>query len=382
MAGRRAFGSIRQLSSGRFQARYQGPDLAEHKAPRTFAQKRTAEGWLASEDRLIANGGWVDPARRAAAEESRGLTVGEYVERVITRRQKRARKPLSHTTADLYRKDWKNVGSDALGHMLLSDLTPTVIGSWWDSLGSTPTQDGRCYDLLKSVLAEAVEDELLDKNPCRVRGAGKPAPKRRGQALTVAEGRAYVAAVPESSRLALMTALWCGLRSGEVRGLRRADVDLDRGVLRVEQAVSRVRRDETSFEWRIDGPKTAAGRRSVAMPAVMIEPLRSWMEAMVLQVPTALVFPALGDPARPMHESVLRHAHEKGREAIGQSSLTIHDLRRTAATLAAQGGATTAELMALLGHTTVAMAMVYQVATDERDRARAGRLDAAIEAAV
>lgn len=54
-----------------------------------------------------------------------------------------------------------------------------------DSLGSTPTQDGRCYDLLKSVMAEAVEDELIDRNPCRVRGAGQPAPKREGQALAV-----------------------------------------------------------------------------------------------------------------------------------------------------------------------------------------------------
>nr|WP_300148177.1 tyrosine-type recombinase/integrase [Propionicimonas sp.] len=72
---------------------------------------------------------------------------------------------------------------------------------------------------------------------------------------------------------------------------------------------------------------------------------------------------------------MLHEAHVKGRTAIGMPDLTVHDLRRTAATLAAQGGATTAELMRLLGHTTAAMAMVYQRATDARDQERARRLD-------
>jgi hypothetical protein len=114
------------------------------------------------------------------------------------------------------------------------------VADWWDGLDtSTRTQNGRAYELLKSVMAEAVEDELIPRNPCRVRGAGKPRPSHEGEALTVDEVLAYLEAVPESSRLALMTAAWCGLRSGEVRGSRRCDVDLINGVLRIEQAVQR-----------------------------------------------------------------------------------------------------------------------------------------------
>ncbi|MGN7249111.1 hypothetical protein ACTHQ1_15465 [Janibacter anophelis] len=49
------------------------------------------------------------------------------------------------------------------------------------------TSNGRCYDLLKSVMADAVEEELIDRNPCRLRGAGKPAPRRKGEVLSVQE---------------------------------------------------------------------------------------------------------------------------------------------------------------------------------------------------
>lgn len=374
---RRAFGNIRKLPSGRFQARYEGPDGAQHRAPSTFAQKRYAEAWLAAEDRLIASGGWKAPARRVAEQETAALTVGEYVERVIARREKRARRPIAKTTADLYRKDWKNRGG-ALADVLLADLTPAGVSAWWDSMGSTPTQDGRTYDLLKSVMAEAVEDELLDRNPCRVRGAGKPEPKRKGESLSIDEVLCYLAAVPEAYRLALMCAVLCGLRSGEVRGLRRRDVDLAARTLKVEQAVSRVRVDEDSFDWRVAVPKTLAGRRTVAMPSMVVEALGPWLDAMKLKDADALVFPAKVDPRSPMSDSNLRHAHEHGRRALSRPKLTVHDLRRTAATIAAQNGATTAELMRLLGHTTVQMAMTYQTAEDARDRERAARLDEAL----
>lgn len=294
---------------------------------------------------------------------------------MIQRRMRRSRRPITQTTADLYRKDWKNRGPEVLGDIPLTELTSAAVQQWCDSLGSTPIQDGRCYDLLKSVMAEAVEDEIIDRNPCRVRGAGKPEPKKRGDAVTVEEGKKYLEAVPRQYRLALMTSLWCGLRSGEVRGLRRRDVDLRAGELRIEQAVSRVRVDDHNFEWRIDAPKTPAALRTVSMPQMMVEPMREHLSKATLKTPDALVFPAIKDPTKPMGEALLRRAHHKGLAAIGKPHLTIHDLRRSAATLAAQGGATTAELMRLLGHTTVTMAMGYQVASDARDRERARRLD-------
>jgi integrase len=60
--------------------------------------------------------------------------------------------------------------------------------------------------------------------------------------------------------------------------------------------------------------------------------------------------------------------------AVGLSGLRFHDLRHTAGTLAARTGAATKELMARLGHSSPAAAMVYQHAAEDRDRLIAERL--------
>lgn len=372
---RRAFGSVRKLPSGRWQARYTGPDLTEHRASNTFAFKRDAEAWLGAEDRLIAGGGWVPPAKRQAKSGTAAISVGEYVERVIQRRATRSRKPLAPTTVDLYRKDFRLELEETLGGIALTDLTPSMVSAWVDTPTKARTQKGRAYDLLRSALNEAVEEELIERNPCRVRGAGKPAPARKGEVLNVDQILTYLEAVPKRYRVALMTAAWCGLRSGEVRGLRRCDVDLAARTVTVAQAVSRIYVGEHELEWRVDDPKTTAGLRTVTMPEMMVAPMCDWLLNLPVAGPKGWLFPAMVDPRQPIQSSVLYEAHAKGKRAIGLPELTVHDLRRTTATLAAQGGATTAELMRLLGHTTAAMAMVYQRATDARDQERAKRLN-------
>ncbi len=70
------------------------------------------------------------------------------------------------------------------------------------------------------------------------------------------------------------------------------------------------------------------------------------------------------------HEYPLR----QGPAAAGRDDLRWHDLRHTGATLAAQAGATTAELQARLGHSTAAASQLYQHAAKGRDRAIADQL--------
>lgn len=75
-------------------------------------------------------------------------------------------------------------------------------------------------------------------------------------------------------------------------------------------------------------------------------------------------------PACDVHRSYFRPARKK----IGRPTLRVHDLRHTGATLAAQNGATLAELMRRIGHSTPQAAMIYQHATDERDEELARRM--------
>lgn len=85
MAGRSGFGSVRKLPSGRWQARFLGPDMVRHVGATTFQTKGDAQAWLAEERRLITLGQWTAPqerAMRAAAAESarRGRTLAVYAE--------------------------------------------------------------------------------------------------------------------------------------------------------------------------------------------------------------------------------------------------------------------------------------------------------------
>ena len=146
------------------------------------------------------------------------------------------------------------------------------------------------------------------------------------------------------------------------------DLDLDAGVVRVRQAVVRLK-----GQLIIQPPKTAAGVRDVAIPPHLLPALRKWWVEQPKRPPQALLFPAR-DGVRPLNDSVLRDAHYKARAAINMPALTIHGLRHTSATMAAQQGATIAELQARIGHSTPNMALRYQHVAAERDKQLAARI--------
>lgn len=90
----------------------------------------------------------------------------------------------------------------------------------------------------------------------------------------------------------------------------------------------------------------------------------------------ALLFPAAGDPTAHMAPATLYRVFYPARKAAGRPDLRFHDLRHTGATLAAATGATLAELMARLGHSTPGAALRYQHASRDRDRVIAEALSA------
>lgn len=83
---RRGFGAIAKLPSGRYRARYTGPDLAWHNAPTTYGSKVDAEGWLGFERRLIDLGQWTPPATRGQIKSLASRTITEAVEDYIESR--------------------------------------------------------------------------------------------------------------------------------------------------------------------------------------------------------------------------------------------------------------------------------------------------------
>ncbi len=358
---KRAFGEISLLPSGRFRARYTGPDGSRHSAPITFVARIDAEGWLVEQERLISRGAWRLPTSQL---RDAPLLMGEYAPVVVARRR------LRPATAALYAKLLRLTILPTWADRALDDITAAEIATWYAGMQNTPTQQANAYGLLKSIFKEAIEERILETNPCRVKAGAQKQRAREIDVLTVDQLNRYLAAIPEARRMPLLLAGWCGLRSGEVRGLRVRDLDLDAGVVHIRQAVVRLK-----GQLLIGPPKTNAGIRSVAIPPHLLPAFRAWADQQPTRSRDALLFPA-GDGHSPLNDSVLRDAHDKGKAAIDMPRLTIHGLRHTSATLAAQLGATLAELQARIGHSTPNMAMRYQHVAAERDAQLAARMSA------
>jgi hypothetical protein len=75
--GHRRFGNIRKRESGRYQARYPGPDGRMRSAPQTFARKAEAERYLSLIESQMVRGEWIDPERGK-------IRLQDYAERWIT----------------------------------------------------------------------------------------------------------------------------------------------------------------------------------------------------------------------------------------------------------------------------------------------------------
>lgn len=355
-ARRRSFGRIRAERSGRFSAAYVGPDGKLHLGPRTYGHRTDAEAWLAAERRKIDLGTW------GAAESSDGITVRAYADKWIAQRDLRPRTRLH------YRSMLERLILPELGDLKIVTLTPAKIRQWHAELGADhPTRNAHCYALLHAICATAVQDEVLDANPCRIRAAMQTKRKRDVDVLTPTQVERLAAKMPAHLRASVTLAAWCGLRWGETSELRRKDVSEDGAVLRVRRAVT-----YRNGVFTVGQPKTAAGVRDVAVPPHIRPVIKAHLKNHVGHAADSLLFP--DDDGTHLRADRYRSHWEKARAAIGKPNLRVHDLRHVGAVLAAQSGATTAELMHRLGHTTPQMALRYQHVAEGRDAEIAERL--------
>ncbi len=342
MTRRSPWGSVRRLPSGRFQARYRVGGV-EHLAPHTFPTMREAHSFLAATRTDIERTAWVDlDAGRVPLEE--------YVQRWL-----RERPLLRPRTQELYDGLLRLHILPELGSVELCDLKPAAVRSWHAGLLSGPrpgaSTAAKSYRLFRSILATAVDDELIEKNPCRVRGAGVEHPKERPIA-TIEQVYALADAIEPRYRALVLTATFTALRLGELRALTRKHVDLLHATVRVAAQLQELKDGALVLA----PPKTAAGVRTVSIPAVMIPELEEQLAHFAAPGLDGFVFPGTRD--QPFRRGSLYTAWRRAVRAVGVDELHFHDLRHTGATLAANTGATTKELMARIGHASPRAALI------------------------
>lgn len=287
--------------------------------------------------------------------------------------------PLSPSTRLGYARLWQRTIEPSIGRRQLRALRPETVRNWHADVTTTAGRDqaAKAYRLLRAVLATAEGDELIRMNPCRIRGGGQEHHEERplvptSLVLDLAD------AIGDRYRALVLVAGFAGLRTGESLGLRRADVDLLHGEIRVTAQAQ-----EIAGSGRVVlAPKSDAGRRVVAIPAVVVNALDAHLSTFTPPDPDGPVFTS--PEGGPLRRATLSAAWRSAVQCAGApDGLRLHDLRHHAATLTARmPGVTTKELMARIGHASPRAALIYQHATAERDRAIAAFLDAEVAATV
>ena len=113
-------------------------------------------------------------------------------------------------------------------------------------------------------------------------------------------------------------------------------------------------------------PKSVAGRRTIGIPSFVARSLAVHIDLYALPGDDGPVFPSPdGEPLR--RSNFQRRVWEPATAEVGMSGLRFHDLRHTAATLAAASGTSLKALMARIGHASAAAALRYQHVIDGQD---------------
>lgn len=386
---RRSWGSIKVQRSGMFQASYKGPDGKRHLAPMTFRTKGQAGRWLDREAGLIATGGWSPPDQRMrdekAAEEA--PTVAEAFEDWMTALSVAGRRD---GTLRAYRSRFSLTILPVLGESRVRDVGRSDIRRWWSGLcdGTCPPnlvggvvrprtngQTRTAYIALRSFWSWCVRNDLCEVSPVAIPEASVHRPVRavvQDHVATPEQVRDLAAAMPDSLAVTVWLAAWCQLRQGEVLALRRGDVDLEDETIHVHASLFRPVGGGIA-----SGPtKSDAGDRVISVPPRVMSILRDHLERFTGEGDDALVVSSPDGGF--VHPSTFGRIWKRAWASCGLEGLTFHDLRHTGLTIFAQQGATVAELMHRGGHSSIEVALRYQHATAERDRALARLMDGSV----
>lgn len=375
---RESFGAVRKLPSGRYQASYTGPDGNRYPAPLTFDAIDDARAWLARQRIAIADGEWVAHEAKAtvAAKKTRVESFGGYAERWISTRTNRHGEHLRPRTLAEYRRLVAGPLS-TFADERVSAISSEDVREWYSSLiaSGTKTQAARAYELLKAIMATAVEDGRRKSNPCQVRGGSSARTGKKVEPPTPSELQKIVESITPRYRAAVLLAAWAGVRYGELTELRRKDLELVKVdgltqtiIVNVSRAVTHV----TGQGFIVGRTKSEAGVRAIALPPHVNDAILSHLREYVNAFPEALLFPA-ADGVTHLAQSAFYKHWNPARTAAKRPDLPWHGLRHYGATRAALAGATLKELQTRLGHSTVAAAMRYQH-TAGRDEELARRM--------
>lgn len=323
-----------------------------------FTTKRAAEEARVEILSSLQRGEYVTPAKQTLGS----FLIDEWVPSV-----KVSVRPSTWTS---YRRTVELHVVPHLGFVQLQRLAPGQLNALYSKLlaegrangpgGLSPRSVRYVHAVIHRALNDAVRWNRIARNPATA--AEPPRPRSDSQAITTwtrQQLRAFLDSVADDRLAAAwMLAATTGMRRGEILGLRWTDVDLETARVAVRQTVISV-----DYEIQISTPKTASGKRSIAVGPATVAAIRRHRivqleEKLALgdaYLDQGLIF---ADPAGGfVHPDGFGKAFQRLQAEAGLPRIRFHDLRHTYATLALEGGIRSRVVSERLGHSTVAMTL-------------------------
>ncbi|KFI96888.1 tyrosine-type recombinase/integrase [Bifidobacterium stellenboschense] len=351
-----------------------------------------ADAWLSEAKRLIDLGAWEPPEVLEARNAGGTVLFRDYAQAYVENRRKGDNRPIRQTTKDKYAQYLRDYLNPVLGDLPMNSIKPANIREWYDSMNVT--KDGRgesirrhVFELLDAIMAEAATaplDELgttlIKVNPVQFK-VPRPATKHVYVIATREQVQALADAMPSNLRLGVLLAGTLGLRQGEVLGLQRRDLELDKtpALLHVRRSAKEI--SENGHKVAVLGEtKTPSSKRDIELPAPLVAEIRRHMDTYVDKRPTALLFTGVRTRGIVRGQS-MRNAFSKAIDAVNIPALKgmdFHDLRHTGLTHYAEEGATVGQLMRLGGHTNIKTVATYQQSSKDADRRLLEKVEASM----
>lgn len=242
----------------------------------------------------------------------------------------------------------------------------------WHRAGVTVWMRRKAVEVLRSALHHAVALALCEHNVARRASL----PRKRDRAPTWLDVRGVRLLLTDVRdhplELAYVLAIGLGLRRGEILGLTWGDVDLRRGTLTVNW-----NRVEWAHGTRLMAPKTAASRRTLALPSLVHEALRRQRarerrKARAVGARLASADPVLTTRSRRPYWTGYLYQDLRARlERLGLPRMRLHDLRHTAASPLLSEGVPPRTVMEMMGHRNLEVTMLIYGHTNLRHQREA-----------
>ena len=329
----------KRTQAGKWKGCYRDGGHKEHS--KTFDKKRDADRWANEQERAVRHGEWIEP------------TLSKTTFAAWSEEWKRSLVHLRPATLDRDLRSLRNHVLPRFGTFPLSAIVHSDVQSWVSDLqasGMAASTVHTTVRVMSKAMKSAVKTGRISKSPCE--GVRLPQiPAREMAFLRPDEITGLVQATPAFYRPLILTAAYAGLRWGELAGLKVERLNPLRASVHVIEQVT-----EVSGQLSWGPPKTAAGQRSVILPASLAKLLGEHVTTEAV-VRSGLVFPS-------PNGAVLRRTNFRRRvwlpavtAARLPAVLRFHDLRHTAVALAIAEGAHPKAIQERMGHASVSITL-------------------------